>query len=157
MARTRGGAIQSDLKTNILARQSKDMKKHLSRIKRFSLAGIANTLIGFLLISILQLATGQPYLANILGYSIGCIFAYFVHTRYTFRAKVGIHSFIIYIWITASGVALNLIVLNIALRILPAILSQALAVISYSFYSYFLQSWLSFGEKDQITIKNKPL
>jgi putative flippase GtrA len=109
------------------------------------------------LISILQLATGQPYLANILGYSIGCIFAYFVHTRYTFRAKVRIHSFIIYIWITASGVALNLIVLNIALRILPAILSQALAVISYSFYSYFLQSWLSFGEKDQITIKNKPL
>jgi putative flippase GtrA len=109
------------------------------------------------LISILQLATGQPYLANILGYSIGCVFAYFVHARYTFRAKIGIHSFVIYIWITASGVALNLVVLNIALRILPAILAQALAVASYSIYSYFLQSWLSFREKDQITIKDKPL
>ena len=123
------------------------IKQRLAEIGRFSLAGLANTLLGFLLIAGLQFTTGRPFLANILGYVFGSLFAYLLHARYTFKSHIGMRSLGIYLAIAASGIALNLLVLGLSLRHIPTLTAQALAVSSYALYSYLLQSRFAFSQR----------
>ena len=52
---------------------------------RYGAVGVANTLIGYLIIlAALWLGAGD-YLANALGYGLGLWFAYLLHRRWTFQ------------------------------------------------------------------------
>jgi len=54
---------------------------------RYGAVGVANTLIGYMIIvSALWLGAGD-YLANALGYGLGLWIAYLLHRRWTFRVS----------------------------------------------------------------------
>jgi len=56
-------------------------------VARYGAVGVANTLIGYVIIvSALWLGTGD-YLANALGYGLGLWFAYLLHRHWTFQVS----------------------------------------------------------------------
>ena len=116
----------------------------LHEIKRFSLAGVINTIIGTSLIFLLQAATGNPYFANTLGYLLAGIAAYFLHAKFTFRAQANQRSASLFALIAISGYLLNLIVLQQSLRVTGAFTAQTAAILSYAAYSYCMQSRFAF-------------
>jgi len=106
---------------------------------RFLSVGALNTLHGYAWIFAIQFLTGQPFLANILGYSLAAVLGYFAHSRLTFGhqpswSKAGRYSLVV-------GVCylLNLLILAVLLRHLPAILAQFIAVSSFVILNYFGQ------------------
>jgi len=118
--------------------------KTLHEFKRFALAGSINTIIGASLVYALQALTSNPYVANSLGYLISGFWAYFLHAKFTFKAKTSKRSFSLFAMISASGYGLNLLVLYEALRVVKPFYAQTAAIISYAAYSYVMQSTLAF-------------
>ncbi len=120
------------------------LKKRTGELKRFAMAGAINTIIGASAIFALQALTSRPYLSNALGYLFAGIWAYFLQSSYTFKARRSKRSFALFALISASGYALNAVVLNRCLPILGPFAAQIAAVTSYAVYSYILQSNLAF-------------
>lgn len=113
-------------------------------VKRFAFAGAINTLIGASLIYLLQAMTSNPYLANTLGYLIAGVWAYFLHAKFTFKAKTSKRSFVFFALISASGYALNILILHQGLHFVGPFYAQTAAIVSYAAYSYLMQSSLAF-------------
>ncbi len=118
--------------------------KKLHELKRFAFAGVINTFIGASLIYTFQALTSSPYLANALGYLIAGAWAYFLHAKFTFKARTSRRSFAAFALISASGYALNVLVLRESLRFLGPYYAQTASIISYAAYSYVMQSCLAF-------------
>ena len=58
-----------------------------AEVLRYILVGIANTFVGFGLISLFTVLGVNYVLGNVLGYSLGMVCGFFLHRRYTFRTK----------------------------------------------------------------------
>ena len=58
-----------------------------TEILRYILVGIANTFVGFGLISLFTCLGVNYMLGNLLGYSLGMVCSFFLHRRYTFRTQ----------------------------------------------------------------------
>jgi len=122
------------------------LKKQLQRLGRFTVAGGLNTIIGTLAIFSLQALTSNPRISNFIGYVIGGIAGYFLHARYTFTASVSRRSFGIFGCVAVISFLVNQLVLSYALKFFAAFIAQALAILSYAFVSYALQSRLVFPD-----------
>ena len=105
---------------------------------------MANTLIGSLAIFTLQATTKNPNLSNALGYLIGSCFGYILHARYTFRASVSLRSMLAYTSVVVISFGVNLLVLNLFLRLVQPFFAQFIAIGSYVIISYILNSRLAF-------------
>lgn len=57
------------------------------QVGRFSIAGLINSLIGYLVIFSGMALGFSPYLCNVFGYSVGLCCSYFLNKNYTFKIK----------------------------------------------------------------------
>lgn len=117
------------------------------QFRRFLTVGLLNTVIGYILIFIFQAILHQPYWANAIGFGLASIVAYFNHSRYTFRKKVGLQRAYLYMVITIFCYLLNLATLKLGLEFLPVWLAQTAAVSVYVFTSYFGLSRYGFSDR----------
>lgn len=117
------------------------------QFRRFLTVGLFNTIIGYILIFIFQAVLRQPYWANAIGFGLASIVAYFNHSRYTFRKRVGLRRAYLYMVITIFCYLLNLATLKIALEFLPIWLAQSTAISIYVLTSYFGLSRYGFSDR----------
>jgi putative flippase GtrA len=117
------------------------------QFRRFLTVGLFNTVIGYILIFIFQAILHQPYWANAIGFSLASIVAYFNHSRFTFRKRVGLQRAYLYMLITIFCYLLNLATLKIGLEFLPIWLAQSAAISIYVITSYFGLSRYGFSDR----------
>ena len=118
-----------------------------SQFRRFLWTGIFNTVTGYAWILGLQVITGQPLLANMLGYGIAATMGYIAHSRYTFRQQPSWRSAAGYSLVIGGSYLINLAVLKWSLNFLPAVLAQTLAISVFVVLSYLGQSRIAFMTK----------
>lgn len=116
---------------------------------RYLAVGVANTVFGYGAILVMQLHFGfHPVLANTLGYTVGLLLSYALNRKYTFRSQRD-HSKSAPIFIVAAGVcfAINILTLQFSINILelPATVSQALAILTYTILFYVANRYLVFN------------
>ena len=114
------------------------------QFRRFVWTGIFNTVNGYAWILGLQVITGHPFLANMLGYGIAAVIGYIAHSRYTFRQQPSWRSAAGYSVVIGGSYLINLAVLKWSLNYLPAMLAQALAISIFVVLSYLGQSRFAF-------------
>jgi len=129
--------------------------KVFHEIKRFVFTGVANTAIGAALIALFQYLTANPYLANLLGYSMGGAIAYCLHARFTFRSGMSLRGIALFGLVASLAYLLNLFILNQSLRTMGILPAQAIAMTSYTAFSYVFQSRLSFPASQRSKIAGK--
>lgn len=117
------------------------------QFRRFLTVGLFNTVIGYILIFVFQAILRQPYWANAIGFGLASIVAYFNHSRYTFRKRVGLQRAYLYMVITVFCYVLNLATLKVGLEFLPIWLAQSVAVSVYVLTSYFGLSRYGFSDR----------
>jgi len=123
------------------------MRLFPDQFKRFIWTGIFNTVNGYALILGLQVITGKPMVANILGYVIAAVTGYIAQSRYTFRQKPRWRSATGYSVVIGGSYLINLAVLKWSLNFLPAMLAQTLAISIFGVLSYLGQSKFAFLPK----------
>lgn len=123
------------------------MRLFNSQFRRFVWTGIFNTVNGYAWILGLQLITGEPLLANMLGYGIAAVIGYIAHSRYTFRQQPNWRSATGYSVVIGGSYLINLGILKWSLNFLPAMLAQILAISIFVILSYLGQSRFVFLTK----------
>lgn len=111
---------------------------------RFLWTGIFNTLNGYAWILGIQVITGKPLLANMMGYGIAALIGYVAHSKFTFRQRPSWRSAYGYLVVVCTCYGINLLVLTWSLGFLPAVPSQILAITVFVILSYFGQSRIAF-------------
>jgi putative flippase GtrA len=116
---------------------------------RFGLVGCANTLFGFAVIMaaawLLQLG---DVAANAIGYGCGLLLSFVLNCRYTFRyggRTAGALVRYLLAFAVSYGVNLGVLVIFTAVLGQSSVLSQALAVCSYTIAFYALSRWVVFA------------
>ena len=117
------------------------------QFRRFVWTGIFNTVNGYAWILGLQVITGHPFLANMLGYGIAAVIGYIAHSQYTFRQKPSWRSAACYSVVIGGCYLINLAVLKWSLNFLPVMLAQILAISIFVVFSYLGQSRFAFLTK----------
>jgi putative flippase GtrA len=117
------------------------------QFRRFVWTGIFNTVNGYAWILGLQVITGQPLLANMLGYGIAAVIGYIAHSRYTFRQKPSWRSAAAYSLVIGGSYLINLAVLKWSLNFLPAVVAQIISISIFVVLSYLGQSRFAFLTK----------
>lgn len=119
----------------------------------FLIVGGANTLLGLLIMYMINYFTGNPYLANITAYIVGFFSSYWAHRLITFRYGVDKNQSRIYRYglVYIASFALNFIALKILLNY--STLSSNIIFIITSFVfalsSYGLNKAFVFNVKNQ--------
>lgn len=113
---------------------------------RFCLSGIVTTLLGSLSIFMIQLACGNAYLANALGYLAGAGFGYIIHSLYTFRSRPHWQNAMRYLATQAISFCANIASLSLMLRLANEIISQLVAIFTYALTSFLLLMYFAFGK-----------
>jgi putative flippase GtrA len=115
---------------------------------RFLLAGLANTAVGLLVVSICGEWLGwSPYVANAVGYTAGLAFGFVVNRVWTFgdrrRAAITAPRYVIAFGISYGA---NLAVLTVGLSVLslPPTIAQAAALSTYSLVFFLLCRYFVF-------------
>ena len=110
--------------------------RNFSELLRFSIVGLINTIVGFIVILWLQFGLGWDHRwSNLVGYGAGAILSYLLHRSVTFRSRrlhtAAIPAFLIAMLISY---AINFAVLEFCTRFLlmHGALAQAMAVAAYS-------------------------
>jgi putative flippase GtrA len=116
---------------------------------RFALVGCANTLLGFTVIMaaawLLQLG---DVAANAIGYACGLLLSFVLNRRYTFRYEgrtAGALVRYLLAFAVSYGVNVGVLVIFTAVLGQSSVLSQALAVCSYTIAFYALSRWVVFA------------
>jgi putative flippase GtrA len=117
------------------------------QFRRFVWTGIFNTVNGYAWILGLQVITGQPLLANMLGYGITAVIGYIAHSRYTFRQQPSWRSAAAYSLVIGGSYLINLAVLKWSLNFLPAVVAQIISISIFVVLSYLGQSRFAFLTK----------
>lgn len=111
-------------------------------LARYSLAGVANTLVGCTVIFACLLAGTSGLAANIAGYAVGLICSFTLNRHYVFGARGAVSGAEIGRFLAAFGVsyASNLIVLRSAQAFLgeTSPLAQLPAIITYSLVFFLI-------------------
>ena len=121
---------------------------------KYSLVGLVNTTISFLVILILeQLSPLNSYVINIIAYGIGVINSFFLNRNWTFKtsqkAKKETGEFLRFIIIFIITYLLQFCCLWVLIEILifPTLLSQAIAMALYVIVGFLLNNYFTFREK----------
>ena len=125
------------------------------QFRRFVWTGIFNTVNGYAWILGLQIITGQPILANMLGYGIAAAIGYVAHSRYTFKQQPTWRSAAGYSVVIGASYLVNLVVLKWCLNVLPAVLSQVIAISVFVVLSYLGQSRFAFSAKQDSSLRDR--
>ncbi|NLS08331.1 GtrA family protein [Rhizobium sp. P32RR-XVIII] len=106
----------------------------LKQLMRYGLVGVANTIVGFGAILILQMLFGlDPYSANAVGYAIGLATSFVLNRIWTFQVSdrpVG--RLLRFVLAFAISYTANLGTLTLLLDSVGAVAAQAVAAIVYS-------------------------
>ncbi|MFY8148274.1 MAG: GtrA family protein [Prochlorococcaceae cyanobacterium] len=121
------------------------MRLPSKQFHRFLWTGAFNTVNGYIWIFGIQLLTGSPVLANLLGYSIAGSIGYVTHSRFTFRQNLRWQSAGMYAVIISGSYLVNLLILVIFMRFTSPLVSQFIAITTFVFLSYLGQSRLTFS------------
>jgi putative flippase GtrA len=104
---------------------------------RYLVVGLLNTLVGLLVIVILQALLGfSPFVANACGYAAGLVLGFIANRNWTFRHSGPVAlSAALYAAMFALCYSLNLLALWLALSVLgwPAALAQLAGMSAYTF------------------------
>jgi len=120
------------------------MRLFHDQLKRFIWTGIFNTVNDYAWILGLQVITGKPLLANMLGYGMAAVIGYIAHSRYTFRRQPSWRSATSYSVVIGGSYLINLAVLKWSLNFLPTMLAQTLAISIFVVLSYLGQARFAF-------------
>lgn len=118
-------------------------------IGRFSLAGVVNSLVGYVVIYAAMWLGLNPVWANVAGYGVGLLVAYQLSLRFVFR-RSGPDSARVVRFLVTFGVAylLNLLVLRVSLAsgIHPYI-AQVVAAVPYLTCMFLLSHFWVFRDR----------
>jgi putative flippase GtrA len=116
-----------------------------SQFGRFLLTGLFNTANGYASVLVLQLITGMPVIANMLGYLFAGAVGYLAHSKFTFRTKANSSGAVRYGIVLGMSYLINLITLKALLVILTPVPAQLIAVTVFTVLCYVGQSRLTFS------------
>jgi putative flippase GtrA len=88
--------------------------KLAARVAAFSLVGVANGIVGIVVIVVASLSGAGPLLANLLGYGAGLLVSFTLNSRVTFHSRA-VDSYTVARFLVAFGVAfaIDLLVVKI--------------------------------------------
>jgi putative flippase GtrA len=121
------------------------MRSSGSQFGRFLITGLFNTANGYVSVLVLQLITGMPVIANLLGYLIAGSVGYLAHSKFTFRTKAKPSGAVRYGAVLGVSYLINLIVLKALLVILAPVPAQLIAVTIFTILCYVGQSRITFS------------
>jgi putative flippase GtrA len=121
------------------------MRVFHGQLRRFLLTGMFNTVNGYAWILGLQIITGQPLLANMLGYGVAAVIGYVAHCRYTFKQQSSWRTAAAYSVVIGGSYLVNLAVLKWSLSFVPAVLAQTMAISVSMVFCYLGQSRFTFS------------
>jgi len=108
-------------------------------ITRYAGSGVVNTLVGFFVIFTAMFLGFTPIVSNIAGYAVGFMLGFVLSKKFVFRSN---GHFVVeslrYLIVFIVAFLCNLMVLRIALNYIPAIPSQIIAAMTYTFLMYLL-------------------
>ena len=125
-----------------------------TRPVRFALVGVANTLLGLLVIYGAKWVGGLPDLpANLLGYMVGLTASYFLNARWTFafRGRDGVAAprFVLVILVAyLANIATVYALLGLAIN---SYIAQAAGIIPYTVIGYLGAALFAFRDVDPRT------
>jgi len=127
----------------------------IALLARFSLVGVANTVIGLGVIAILDLGFHlRPSLANAVGYLVGVCFSFFLTRSLVFRSSTGAASTAWkYALAMACAFCINQLVLLAMGHLLDArplshLMAQMTAMASYTLANFLMCRYWVFPEND---------
>lgn len=121
------------------------MRRTSTQFGRFLLTGIFNTVNGYASVLLLQLVTGMPIVANLLGYVFAGAVGYLAHSKFTFRTKVNSSGALRYGLVLIMSYLVNLIILKALLMVLSPVPAQLIAITVFTILCYLGQSRLTFS------------
>lgn len=116
---------------------------------RFLSVGALNTLHGYFWIFAIQIVTGQPFLANILGFALAAILGYIAHSRLTFGHRLSWDKAGRYVLVVGASYIVNIVILAAALRYTTGLGAQFIAVAAFVILNYWGQSQFVFARGRQ--------
>lgn len=118
-------------------------------VARYLLTGVANTLIGVLVIFALMAAGAGPRVANVTGYAVGLVVSFLLNRRWTFASsrpvrETGALFFLVFL----VSYAVNYSVLTFGMEVLAQnpYVAQLAAVLAYTVVNYFGCRYFVFRE-----------
>lgn len=117
----------------------------LLQFVKFNLVGIVNTIVGFTIIMVLMLIGLSATVSNIVGYAIGAILSYYLHSQYTFKnALYSVYTIRKFLGVLAIAYLFNFVTLQMLLEKMDPYGAQLIATIVYSGISFFLMKMFVF-------------
>ncbi|MFD1199590.1 GtrA family protein [Brucella gallinifaecis] len=123
----------------------------ISQLIKYGIVGILNTVLTFLVIAVLTTLDINPYLSNTVGFGAGLLNSYLLNSHFTFRQKSSGGSLTRFGAAFSIAYVLNLVVLYylIHLAIVPMIMAQLIAMITYNLTFFILMKTWVFGHDDK--------
>jgi putative flippase GtrA len=125
----------------------------LRRFTRYTVIGLLNNLVGYLIYLLITWLWLEPKLAVLLMYPVGAFSAYFAHAKYSFQnSEISKSSAARYIISQLIGCAVNIAILHVLTDQLnyPHQLSQAVAILAVAGILYFLMRYFVFSKKSYL-------
>lgn len=124
------------------------MIQELLKLMRYSIVGLINTTIGYLLIFSLMYLNVNEYLSNFIGYMSLIIFSFFINRNFTFDQKKNTR-IIRYILMFIGAYTFNLLSLYICVQhlFINPYYSQLIAGIMYILLFYILIRLFVFNQE----------
>ncbi len=128
-----------------------DIRKSFIQFIKFNIIGIANTLLTYLVYSLIVYLSDNQYLAVTGDYSVGIVFSYFLNSRITFKSNQK-NTFLTFIKMAISyipGYLLNLLLSFVFIEKwqLNKYFAQIVILGLISLISFVLQKYFVFKEK----------
>jgi putative flippase GtrA len=126
-------------------------RNETSYVERYIGVGAVNTLIGFSVIFSLMGLGLPPFLANLLGYTVGLLLGFFVSKKIVFRSKGHVNKEAVrYISAFLFSWLLNILILQAALQTMQwnSYLAQVFGAVAYTVAMYLLSRWFVFDSKN---------
>lgn len=126
---------------------------------RFALVGVANTVLGLLVIYAAKGLGGLPDLpANLIGYIAGLTVSYLLNARWTFafrgRHGIAVPRFVLVILVAyLANIAAVYTLLGLAIN---SYIAQAAGIVPYTVISYLGAALFAFRDPDPRTIRFPP-
>lgn len=114
---------------------------------KYGLVGVANTLITFFVIYILQEVLGvSPTFSNVAGYIAGLLNSFFLNSKWTFRSDSSWKKFFLFMGVWIPCYASNLLALYLLLEFtrISAIGGQLIAMLVFNISNFLLNKFVTF-------------
>lgn len=131
-----------------------DLKKETDYITRYAGSGVVNTLVGFAVIFSAMFLGFSPVISNVAGYAVGFALGFVLSKKFVFRSEGHfVAESVRYLFVFIIAFLCNLMVLRLALNYIPAVASQIVAAMTYTFIMYLLARLFvfKFNKNDEVS------